>query len=415
MGFIINIDKALELRSDYNILKEPLHKMMQDKQEAWEKKNPIDMLFVRGTISGFQETYTDSIGFAHAFAETNDYGVGPIFNTAEGFSSTYRTRTFQGGFIVTQQALEDRQYGKIKDDAGKFVTRWHGDIVEYCMKAISGGFGGNVTWGSEADGGTSDIVLYSADTTDGDIATANKNPLFCNTHKTVKRKGGSAVSQSNMFYADINVKGTDAGRIAKLADVINQVITKMENYKDDNGKIAGVDGAKTIVCANDPHLKGAIESALATDMFKCGEGMEINPAYKRASLEYTPYLNAIAQCENDATKGFSKGFFIVDKSYNEANHGPELTERIAFTLDVTEEKRPRGIAYDGRQRFDINVASWRGIAYVYVGTLSDSSDDWNHSSKFETITPAATIVPVISGTVSIAGTVATTAATPAET
>ena len=123
MGMIINIDKALELRSDYNILKEPLHAMMQSKQEAWEKENPIDLIYNRSTISGFQETYTSSIGFAHAFSETSDFAVGPIFNTAEGFSSTYRTRTFQGGFIITQQALEDRQLGKIKDDANAFVKR----------------------------------------------------------------------------------------------------------------------------------------------------------------------------------------------------------------------------------------------------------------------------------------------------
>ena len=31
---IINIDKALELRTDYNVLKEPLNKMLTDMQEA---------------------------------------------------------------------------------------------------------------------------------------------------------------------------------------------------------------------------------------------------------------------------------------------------------------------------------------------------------------------------------------------
>ena len=86
MGMIINIAEALANRTDYNILREPINDMLTKKQEAWEQKNPIDLLFKRGTISKFQETYTSSIGFQHAFAETSDYAVAPIFNTHEGFS-----------------------------------------------------------------------------------------------------------------------------------------------------------------------------------------------------------------------------------------------------------------------------------------------------------------------------------------
>lgn len=404
MGLIINIDEALKLRSEYNILREPLNNMLTDTQEAWEKKNPIDLLFVRGNISTFQETYTSSIGFEHAFSESSDYNVGPIFNTAEGFSATYRTRVFQGGFIITQQTLEDRQLRKAKDDASTFIKRWHGDIVEYCMTAISGGFGYKVSWGSDANGGKSYLKLDSADTADGDITNTTKNPLFCKTHKTVKREGGSAIDQSNKFYANLDILGSDPARIAKLADVINQVITIMENYKDDNGKFAGVIGEKTIVCANEPHLKAAINTALSMDMFKQGETAVLNPAYQRATLETTPYLNDIPQCAVDETKNFGTGFFIVDKAYNAANHGPELTERVAFTLKVNSTTRPDGITYDGRQRFDINVASWRGIAYVWLGTPSGTASTWNQSATgFTTITPATAIVTPVS----VIGTVTT--------
>lgn len=424
MGMIINIDKALELRSDYNILREPLNEMLKSQQEAWERENPIDMLFTRGSIATFQETYTSSIGFAHAFAETSDYAVGPIFNTAEGFSSTYRTRTFQGGFIITQQTLEDRQLGRAKDDANAFIKRWHGDVVEYSMAAISAGFGRynsgvitpiEVTWGSTANGGVSKLKLTSADTTDGSLDGV-KNPLFCKYHTTVKRDGGDAViKQSNVFYADIDLAGSDAGKIAKLADVINQVITQMENYKDDNGKRAGVIGEKTIVCGNDAHLKAALETAVSMDMFNgMGQPSGLNPAYKRAVVKTTPYLLDIPQCKDGI------GFFIVDKAYNAANHGPEMTERIALTLDVNETKRPNGITYDGRERFDINAASWRGIAYVLLGSanLSKTSTDWNYagatSGAFTDATsPLTQVVPTetIVKPVSVTGTVTTKSST----
>lgn len=389
MGVIINIDRALEQRSYYNILREPLNDMIKNYQEAWEKKNPIDMIYVRNSIGKFQETYVSSVGFAHAFAETNDYAVGPIFNTHEGFSATYRTRTFQGSFIITQQVLEDQELSTVKDTATQFIRRWHGDIVEYAMAALSSGFGVEVTWGDVADG-KSKLKLTSADTTDGTLDGV-KNPLFTNKHTIVKRDGMQASDitsnlQSNKFFAAIDITSDDPARISKLADYINMVITYMENLKDDNNKYAGVSGAKTIVAANEPHLKAAIETALSMDMFKQGESMQINPAYKRATLETTPYLNAIAQCSG------GKGFFIIDKSYNAENHGLEMTERIALTLKVIEQQRPEGIIYDGRQRFDINVATWRGIAYCYLGTPAGGTGAWDEKATFTEMTPSATIV-----------------------
>ena len=389
MGMIINIDQALKQRTHYNVLREPLNQMLQDRQEAWEQSNPIDLLFNRGTMSTFQETYTSSIGFAHAFAETADFTVGPIFNTAEGFSATYRTRTFQGGFIITQQTLEDGQMGKAKDDANAFVKRWHGDIVEYAMKAISGGFGETVTWGSDANGGVSRIKLESADTTDGDVTTATKNPLFSKQHTIVKREGMTdediqTAYQSNIFKANVGLGTNDPGQIAKLADFIHQVISTMENYTDDNGKIAGVFGSKDIVCGNNPRLVAALNAAMSMEMF----GEIPNAGYKRAAVKSTPYLNAIPQCKDGV------GFFIVDKEYNASNHGPEFTERVPFTLDVHDLTRPSGVAYDGRQRFDINVAAWRGIAYCYIGTTFGTG--WNAESKFTNIDVAATLVKPVS-------------------
>lgn len=407
MGMIINIDEALKLRSDYNILKEPLHAMMRSQQEAWERENPIDFIFSRGSLASFQETYTSSIGFEHAFAETADYAVGPIFNTAEGFSATYRTRTFQGGFIISQQVLEDGQIRRVKDDATAFVKRWHGDIVEYAIKSLAGGFGEDAYY-EAGDGKVSRLRLTSADTASGDIMDTTKNPLFYNKHTIVKREGMTtaqleAAYQSNLFYVDtddLKIGGNDAGQISKLADVINQVITYMENLRDDNNKRAGVLNAKTIVTGNDAHLKAALATALSTDAFKQGETMFPNPAKERATLKTSPYYLDIDMCKDGA------GFFIVDKSYNEENHGLELTERIPFTLDAFEKKEaPRGIKYEGRQRFDINVATWRGIAYVRLGTPTGSGDGWNKLANYTRITPTETIVKPVS----VVGTVSTKA------
>jgi hypothetical protein len=417
MGMIINIAEALENRADYNVLREPINDMLKRKQEAWERQNPIDFLFKRGTIDKFQETYTSSIGFQHAFAETGDYAVAPIFNTHEGFSKVYTTRTFQGGFIITQQVLEDQAYNTVKNTANQFITRWHGDQVEYAMAAIGSGFGKVVTFGDESNGGESQLMMTSADTADGALMTATKNPLFTNNHTIVKRKGMSAqqlfdAKQSNSFYVDggIDLSGNDPGKIAKLADIINQVITIMENYKDDNDKYAGVIGAKRIVAPNDARLKAMLESALSMDMFK---ETGPNPAFKAAELDTTPYLRDIPAVF-DKTNGKGVGFFIVDKAYNAENQGPEFTQRIALTMNVDEKKNPYGISYDARERFDINVASWRGIAYVYIGTTAPdvSSPSVSNTGAVSTVTgfaamtkltPIATIVKPVT----VVGTVTT--------
>jgi len=395
MGMIINIDEALKQHSRYNVLREPLNQMMQDMQEAWERKNPIDLLFKRGTLDSFQETYSSNIGFARAFTETSDYAVGPIFNTAEGFSATYRSRTFQGGFIITQQTLEDGKAGQVKDDASAFMKRWHGDIVEYAMTALEGGFSGTKADGTAlgvfegGDGKKTTIKLESADTTDGKIETATKNPLFYKEHTTVDRGDGTPViKQSNMFNAvdadgkPIQIGGSDPGQVAKLADFIAQVIAKMENVRDDNGKRAGVLGAKTIVAGNDARLRAAIENALGLSEV---QGI-MNPAFKIATLETTPYLEDIAPTAGGV------GFFIIDREYNNSNHGLEFTERIPLTMDVIETKRPKGITHDARQRFDVNNATWRGIAYCYIGATSATATHWNATAKFEPITVVSTIV-----------------------
>ena len=424
MGLHINIAEALKNRADYNILREPINDMLKRKQEAWEQKNPIDLLFKRGTLSSFQETYTSSIGFQHAFAETSDYAVAPIFNTHEGFSKVYTSRTFQGGFIITQQVLEDQAYNTVKNTASQFMTRWHGDQVEYAMKAIASGFGKPATFGDASNGGESNLLLTSADTVDGSTMNAVKNPLFTNGHTIVKRKGMTnadiiAKLQANAFYVKdgsvngLNLDGSDVGVVAKLGDVINQVITYMENYKDDNDKYAGVQGAKRIVAPNDARLQGMLSAALDLPAFD-NIGMGPNPAYKRATLDTTPYLRDL-ECCFDKTSQRGIGFFIVDPAYNAENQGPEFTERVALTLNIDERKNPYGIAYDARQRFDINVASWRGIAYVYIGTAAPAfisvpklASDGSTStvtgfSALMAIAPIATAVKPVS----VVGTVAT--------
>ena len=69
-----------------------------------------------------------------------------------------------------------------------------------------------------------------------------------------------------------------------------------------------------------------------------------------------------------------------------------MTERVPLTMNVERKKNPYGISYDGRQRFNVNVASWRGIAYVYIGTPAGAAGAWDNVGNFTKITPVDTVV-----------------------
>jgi hypothetical protein len=416
-GIAFNIDTGLDNRHDFNVLNEPIKDLMNKLVETWQRENPLAMFYTFATMKGFQDTYTSSIGFANAFAETGDYAVAPIFNNHEGFSKVFSNRTFQGGFIVTQELIEDGKTGAINELVTKFTTRWGGGKVEYGITALMAGFGQEVVWGDQSVGGASVIKMDSYDTPDGNIRNPLKNPLFYNKHTIVKRREMSnadiaAMYQSNAYYVTdgaatptygLNLLGSDPGMLARLGDVINQVITNMENLRDDNGKYAGVIGAKTIIAPNDARLKAALETVLSLDMFNdMGQKRGLNPAFKRASLETTVYLRDIACCY-DKTAGIATGFFIVDKAWMSANKGLEWTTRVPMTMNVAQKRNPYGIAYDGRERFDVNVATWQGIAYVYIGAAAPSfTVTPSGGTAWDNLTPLTTIATLVKP-VSIAG------------
>ena len=82
------------------------------------------------------------------------------------------------------------------------------------------------------------------------INTVNPTAFFIALLSSLCALFAETVSPFLVSFAESFAKGEPSiSRVrlklnSKLADIINQVITKMENYKDDNGKRAGVIGPK---------------------------------------------------------------------------------------------------------------------------------------------------------------------------
>jgi len=389
-----NIDKTLELPQTFNVMHEALDDLYASRQEEFQKNNPLTHIYKVVPLNQFQKTFGSSTGFKQAFEGTVDYASAAGFTNGDGFRFTIGYKPFSGKVVFTWQALLEADPKGISETLSDYQLAWHRQIVQYGMFALTGFFGGKVY----DKVSKTYILLTSADTPDGDTMNTSKNPVLYKSHTVVRREGMSdsefnAMKQSNKFYIPVALDGTDPLAYAKLANGLYQIKSIMNNYLDDNGQLAGVSGRKSIVMTDDAHLKLALRSVLAAQDFSQAVGIPtLNPIKDDFDLYTTAYLQgnfdqSIPQFA--AVNGKAPGFLMLDKEYNTANKGPMMVERVPFSLAPHRTKDPEGLVYMGKQAFDFFCPSWRGVAYVYIGTPAGSGGAWNDPTTFTAITPVA--------------------------
>lgn len=392
---IFNIDEGLKLPQTFAILMEAMDELYAKRQEDFQKSNPLKEIYQTVNLDRFQKSFGSSTGFKQAFEQTVDYAAYPGFTSGDGFTTTISYKPFNGKLVFTWQVLLEGDMGAIKEQLSNYQIAWQRQVVEFGMYALTAMFGKKVydkvskTW----------LKINSADTTDGDPMTETKNPVFFNKHNVVKTEGMTAeefraLQQSNKFYIPVKLDGTDPLAHAKLANGLYQIKTIMAKYLDDNGKRAGVNGRKKIVATEDAQLQTALESIMVAQDFTDAVGRPtLNTVKNSFDRYYTPYLegNFDQPIPQFATEedGIAKGILILDPAYNKANHGPMMVERVPFSMKGVKTDEPEGIKYLAKQAFDFFCPSWRGIAYVYIGTPNGEAGEWNHIDTFTPITPIA--------------------------
>jgi len=410
---IFNIDEALKLPQTFDVLHNALDELYAKRQEEFQKNNPLTQIYKIVPLNQFQKTFGSSIGFKQAFEQTVDYAAYPGFKNGDGFKATVSYKPFNGKVVFSWQTLLEADKSGITETLSDYQIAWQRQLVEFGMYALTAFFGGKVydevskTW----------LKIQSADTTDGDTLGDIHNPVFTNAHTVVKTEGMTAAQfnaakQSNKYYVDINLDGSDPLAYAKLADAIYQIKVRMNKLKDDNNKLAGLRGRKKIVATEDAHLNSALKSILAADNFSTSTGKNVlNPVKEGFDVYFTPYLDGndeqqIPQFAVDSTLGYARGLMILDPEYNSANKGPMMVERVPFSMRAVKTDEPEGIKYLGKQAFDFFCPSWRGVAYLYIGRPLASGDTgyeagaWNDIATFTEITPIAYATPVaVTGTV----------------
>lgn len=390
-----NIDEALKLPQTFNVLMNAMDELYTKRQEEFQKSNPLTQIYQTVNLNQFQKSFGSSTGFKQAFEQTVDYAAYPGFSSGDGFRATISYKPFNGKVVFTWQTLLEADYSGIKETLSNYQIAWQRQVVEFGMFALTAFFGKKVydkvskTW----------IKINSADTTDGDPMTETKNAVFSNAHTVVKTEGMSAaefnnLKQSNKFYVDIKLDGSDPLAPAKLANALHQIKVRMNKYYDDNGKRAGLSGRKKIVATEDAQLTAVIESIMKADDFSYAVGKpSLNPVKDGFDRYYTPYLDGnmdqpIPQFATD-TDGIAHGLLILDPEYNKSNHGPMMVERVGFSMKAVKTDEPEGIKYLAKQAFDFFCPTWRGIVYLYIGKPAGNAGggDWNDPNTFTEIKP----------------------------
>lgn len=395
-----NIDKALELPQKFNVLHNALDELYAKRQEEFQKSNPLTQIYKTVPLDRFQKSFGSSVGFKQAFEQTVDYASYPGFTNADGFRTTVSYKPFNGKVVFTWQALLESDHQGIVDTLSDFQVAWHRQIVTYGMYALSAFFGGKV-YDKQTK---SYIKILSADTVDGDPLSDVKNPVFTNAHTVVRTEEMSTAEfngykQSNKFYIDVKLDGSDPLAFAKIANALYQIKTAMGKYFDDNAQYAGVNGRKKIVGTEDAQMNMVIKSVLAAENWSSGAGSQLNLVKDGFDTYFTPYLEGnpsqpLPMFATDPAVGHARGFMMLDPAYNSANKGPMMVERLPFSMKAVKTDDPEGIKYLGKQAFDFFCPSWRGVAYVYLGKPAGAAGAWDDISTFTEVVPVAYAKPV---------------------
>ena len=154
-----------------------------------------------------------------------------------GFKATIGYKPFNGKVVFTWQTILEGDVAGMSETLSEYQIAWQRQLVEYGMFALTGFFGGKIydkvskTW----------MKIQSADTKDGDPMGDEHNPVFCKEHTIVRTDDMDDATfdkakQSNKYYINVKLDGTDPLAYAKIADGLNQIKVRMNKLKDDNNQ-----------------------------------------------------------------------------------------------------------------------------------------------------------------------------------
>ena len=371
-GIIFNIQESLN-NSAFNILQEPIKMILENEVEAFEKDSIINKVFVMKTTDKYREEFRSTTTM-DGFKPTEDMEVAGLTDFQEGYGKQFVFQTWTNSFVVSKQTMEDNQAMSIEPKAMGFIKSFGRTREEYAVNMIGAALGGALTEKQKA----LKITKYSGlgmDTIYGDIE-GDKQQYFHNQHKGVKINGESLVTQSNKFWAnlDLTQTGANAGNLEeKVLDVIEQVASKAKKYKDDKGNIVPVNYTR-IVLGEDYRLNDIIMRALKSKYGSPMGGNGVNLVYGKYEVFTSPYLSDIEGFKEE--EGKPHGLLLIDPQRNREGLGAVWFDRKPLEVRSYIDDKTEANIWAGRARFGAGFGDFRAMSYVGFHTSAlDNADE----------------------------------------
>jgi hypothetical protein len=365
-GIIFNIQESLN-NSAFNILQEPVKMILENEVEAFEKSSIIDKVFVMKTTDKYREEYRSTTTM-DGFRPTEDMEVAGLSDFQEGYSKQFVFQTWTNSFVVSKQTMEDNQMMTIEPKAMGFIKSYGRTREEYAVNMIGAALGGELSEKQKALKITKNSGL-GMDTVTGDI-DGTKQQYFHNQHKGVKINGKSLVTQSNKFYANLDLANGNIGNLEeRVLDAIEQVASKAKKYKDDKGNIVPVNFTR-IVLGEDYRLNDILMRGLKSKYGSPMGGNGVNLVFGKYEVVTNPYLSDV-----EGFKDTNHGLILIDPQRNREGLGAVWFDRTPLEVRSYKDDKTEANVWSGRARFGAGFGDWRAMAYLAFTSVAPANAD----------------------------------------
>lgn len=302
---------------------EPIMLLIERKAEAFEQKSAIKDLFKVKKSKHFAEKIASMTSMDSA-VPVGEGGAYPKASMEEGYSKVIEPETWKNQFVITREMMDD---GVALDESKPtgFTESFYRAREEFAGNLFAAAIGGSaMPYGSSA-------FADSAKSADGQFQFATSHPS--------KVKGGA---QSNKFSD------------AFTADALAKLESRMQNFKDDNGKLLSV-SPDTILIPNDWSVKKAVFAAIGADKDPATANNGFNYQFGRWNVIVWPYLNSVIGSNNVP-------WILLDSNYNKTYAGAVWVDRVPLEVRTWVDDNTDNNVWNGYARFSAGFNDWRFAA-----------------------------------------------------
>jgi len=307
--------------SIYGQWQAPLRLFLESREQAYEKQSCLNHIFGKQESKHFAETYGGLTGFED-FQPVGENGAYPQQEAQMGDEKILRNETWKSSFSVSREMVDDDMIGVFRKRPEGFMKAYYATREKHGAGLLAAAMQGKsyVTMGGK----------------NFSTACADKLNLF-HTEHPAKIKGAK---QSNLFSNPLN------------AENLGRAESAMQNFKDENGNLLGIE-PKTIVIPNNPDLKKAAFEAVGSMDDPATSDNAFNYQYGRWNIIVWSYLDLFLAA------GLTP-WMLLDEEYSEMVGTLIWQERVELEVTSTIAENDANV-WKGYARFAAGFGDWRGV------------------------------------------------------